>query len=157
MSAPIRTLMLLLLGFLVGCGNPGTGGYAPNKKVEPTVQTSEVKDSSNIYAIDCLDYVQSPKELQLYCADGGQQISKIQWTSWDENGALGRATSTKNTCDPDCAASNYDIRMVSIFLSDPIKNKENKIVFSSITLKYDDPLSNGQMVETVELPTEPTL
>jgi len=102
-----------------------------------------------------MEYVEAPKELQLYCADGGQQLSKIMWASWTKESAFALATSTKNTCNPDCASGNYDVRAASLLLSDLVTSPDGHQVFSRVSIKYDKPLSDGQSEEVVELPTEP--
>ena len=125
-----------------------------SKSPTPTSTPKASESVANIFVFDCLDDVQRPEELQLYCADGGQQLSKIVWSSWNEESALGIGISIKNTCEPYCAAGNYDTRKVNILLTDPTLSKSGKKVFTSVTLQYGKPLSNGRNEETVDLATE---
>ncbi len=140
---------------LIGCGKSGLPEKSASNLPSPSVTSTVDPASSKIFVIDCMDYVQSPAELQLYCADGGQQLSKIMWASWTADSAFGLATSSKNLCDPDCASGNYDVRIASLLLTDPVITKGDRKVFSRLTLKYDKPLTDGQREEIVDLPTEP--
>ncbi len=141
---------------LVGCSTSGVPREGVNPVTSPAVTAAPSPDvaSSGVFVIDCNEYLEAPKELQLYCADGGQQLSKILWASWSKESAFGLATSTKNTCDPDCASGNYDVRTASVLLSDLVTTADGHLVYSRISLKYDKPLSDGQSEEVVELPTE---
>jgi hypothetical protein len=142
---------------LVACAGVSQSPQSDAAPQPSTLSTSKSISgaSQEIFVIDCMDYVQSPAELQLYCADGGQQLSKITWASWTAESAFGLATSSKNICDPDCASGNYDVRIASLLLTDPVITKGDRKVFSRLTLKYDKPLTDGEREEVVDLLTEP--
>ncbi len=142
---------------IAGCSTSGVPREeaTPSASAEVSADPSPVSTPSGIFVVDCMEYVEAPKELQLYCADGGQQLSKIMWASWTKESAFALATSTKNTCNPDCASGNYDVRTASLLLSDLVTSPDGHQVFSRVSIKYDKPLSDGQSEEVVELPTEP--
>ena len=151
----LKSISLLCLTIIIAsCGSVPTPHESVSKSPTPISTPKASKSVANIFVFDCLDDVQRPEELQLYCADGGQQLSKIVWSSWDKESALGIGISIKNTCEPYCAAGNYDTRKVNILLTDPTLSKSGKKVFTSVTLQYDKPLSNGRSEETVDLATE---
>ena len=151
-----KAFSLALASFiLMACGGVSQSPQSDTAPQPSTPSTSTPAASSEIFVVDCMDYVQSPAELHLYCADGGQQLSKIMWASWTADSAFGLATSSKNICDPDCASGNYDVRIASLLLTDPVITKGDRKVFSRLTLKYDKPLTDGQREEIVDLPTEP--
>jgi len=156
----IRNWSALVLSSLAiaGCSTSGV----PREEASPSASAAVSADPSpdatapRIFVVDCMEYVEAPKELQLYCADGGQQLSKIMWASWSAESTFGLATSTKNTCDPDCASGNYDVRIATLLLSEPVKTSNGRKVFTKIVFKYDKSLSDGQLEEYLELPTELT-
>jgi len=151
-QALVATLTVVAL---TSCGSPAqTSGSTKSATSEaPSTQENE-SSAGKIFVIDCNEFVEQPQELQLYCADGGHQLSKIMWVSWSAESTFGLATSTKNTCDPDCASGNYDVRIATLLLAEPIETSDGRMVFTRIALKYDRPLSDGQSEEYLDLPTE---
>ena len=146
---------MLTVVALTGCGSPAQTSDSTKSATSKAPSTQESESSAGkIFVIDCNEFVEQPQELQLYCADGGHQLSKIMWVSWSAESTFGLATSTKNTCNPDCASGNYDIRTASVLLSEPIETSDGRMVFTRIALKYDRPLSDGQSEEYLDLPTE---
>ena len=141
---------------IMGCSTAGMPREEASPSASASVSADPAPDATapRIFVVDCMEYVEAPKELQLYCADGGHQLSKIMWVSWSAESTFGLATSTKNTCDPDCASGNYDIRTASVLLSEPIQMPDGRMVFTRIALKYDKPLSDGQSEEYLDLSTE---
>ncbi len=146
---------MLTVVALTGCGSPAQTSDSTKSAMNEAPSTQESESSAGkIFVIDCNEFVEQPQELQLYCADGGHQLSKIMWVSWSAESTFGLATSTKNTCDPDCASGNYDVRIATLLLAEPIETWVGRMVFTRIALKYDRPLSDGQSEEYLDLPTE---
>ncbi len=141
---------------IMGCSTAGMPREEASPSASASVSADPAPDATapRFFVVDCMEYVEAPKELQLYCADGGHQLSKIMWVSWSAESTFGLATSTKNTCNPDCASGNYDIRTASVLLSEPIETPDGRMVFTRIALKYDKPLSDGQSEEYLDLSTE---
>ena len=65
----------------------------------PVAQNSE---NSDIYVVNCVTFEEKPVELVLYCADAGQILNEITWSSWTPTEAIGAGTSTRNDCEPSC-------------------------------------------------------
>jgi hypothetical protein len=108
----------------------------------------------DIYVVNCVTFEQKPIELVLYCADAGQILDAIKWSTWTNQTATGVGTSTANTCEPSCVDGNYFISQVEIKLTKPVTASDGKRVFSEIEVQYDKVQPNGTMDETLGLPTD---
>jgi hypothetical protein len=123
-----------------GCGQASTAA-----------QTSQDTD---IYVVNCVTFEEKPVELVLYCADAGQILNQITWSSWSASEALGEGTSTTNDCEPSCAEGKDVISAVEIKLNKPVTSESGKRVFSQIEIQYDKVQPSGVMDEVLELPTD---
>jgi hypothetical protein len=117
----------------------------------PVAQSSE---NSDIYVVNCVTFEEKPVELVLYCADAGQILNEISWSSWTPNEAIGMGTSTANDCEPSCAEGKDVISAVEIKLTKPVTSESGKRVFSNIEIQYDKVQPSGVMDEVLELPTD---
>ena len=108
---------------------------------------------TDLYAVNCVSFEQKPVELVLYCADAGQILNEISWSSWTATEALGTGTSTANDCEPSCAEGNDVVSAVEIKLFQPITSESGKRVFSQIEIQYDKVQPSGVMDEVLDLPT----
>jgi hypothetical protein len=117
----------------------------------PVAQSSE---NSDIYVVNCVTFEEKPVELVLYCADAGQILNEISWSSWTPNEATGMGTSTANDCEPSCAEGKDVISAVEIKLTKPVTSESGKRVFSNIEIQYDKVQPSGVMDEVLELPTD---
>ena len=114
-------------------------------------QTSE---NSDIYVVNCVTFEEKPVELVLYCADAGQILNEITWSSWTSTEANGAGTSTANDCEPSCAEGKDVISAVEIKLTKPVTSESGKRVFSNIEIQYDKVQPSGVMDEILDLPTD---
>ena len=117
----------------------------------PVAQSSE---NSGVYVVNCVTFEEKPVELVLYCADAGQILNEISWSSWTPNEATGMGTSTANDCEPSCAEGKDVISAVEIKLTKPVTSESGKRVFSNIEIQYDKVQPSGVMDEVLELPTD---
>ena len=137
----MRLLSLLTLSLVIsGCN-----------QTAPVAQSSE---NSDIYVVNCVTFEEKPVELVLYCADAGQILNEISWSSWTPNEATGMGTSTANDCEPSCAEGKDVISAVEIKLTKPVTSESGKRVFSNIEIQYDKVQPSGVMEEVLELPTD---
>jgi hypothetical protein len=137
----MRLLSLLTLSLVIsGCN-----------QTAPVAQSSE---NSDIYVVNCVTFEEKPVELVLYCADAGQILNEISWSSWTPNEATGMGTSTANDCEPSCAEGKDVISAVEIKLTKPVTSESGKRVFSNIEIQYDKVQPSGVMDEVLELPTD---
>ncbi len=138
----LKSLLVVFGVFLTisGCGSP------QNTESEAT--------SPEIYVVNCFETAQKPVELVLYCADAGQILSEIKWTTWSEPIAQGTGISYANDCEPSCAEGNDVISNVEISLINPITSSDGKRVFSQVEIQYDKVQPSGVMDEVLDLPTD---
>ena len=137
----MRLLSLLTLSLVIsGCN-----------QTAPVAQSSE---NSDIYVVNCVTFEEKPVELVLYCADAGQILNEISWSSWTPTEATGAGTSTANDCEPSCAEGKDVISAVEIKLTKPVTSESGKRVFSNIEIQYDKVQPSGVMDEVLELPTD---
>ena len=116
----------------------------------PVAQSSE---NTDIYVVNCVTFEEKPVELVLYCADAGQILNEITWSSWTPTEAIGAGTSFANDCEPSCAEGSDVTSKVEIRLFKPITSDSGKIVFSQIEMQYDKVQPSGVMDEVLDLPT----
>ena len=117
----------------------------------PVAQSSE---NTDIYVVNCVTYEEKPVELVLYCADAGQILNEITWSSWSPTEAIGAGTSTANDCEPTCVEGKDIISAVEIKLTKPVTSSSGKRVFSNIEIQYDKVQPSGVMDEVLDLPTD---
>ena len=110
--------------------------------------------NTDIYVVNCVTFEEKPVELVLYCADAGQILNEITWSSWTPTQAIGAGTSTANDCEPSCAEGKDVISAVEIKLTKPITSESGKRVFSNIEIQYDKVQPSGVMDEVLDLPTD---
>jgi len=115
--APKRIIILVLALAAI------FAGYFLTHDSKPSVsQTSHVK-ASQVLTWDCEYPEYKPETIMIYCGDGGAYISKINWTSWDQDGATGMGEYYKNLCEPDCADGKIVHAPVKVALSDLTQRK----------------------------------
>ena len=133
-------IVILTFGALSGCvqANP------------PVI----VQTDTSLYVVNCVTFEQKPVELVLYCADAGQILTEISWSSWTSQEAIGTGTSTTNDCEPNCAAGTDVVTKVDIKLINPVTSEEGRQVFSQIEMQYENPQPSGVMDEILDLPTD---
>ena len=108
---------------------------------------------TDLYVVNCVTFEQKPVELVLYCADAGQILNQITWSSWTSTEAKGSGISIANDCEPSCAEGSDVTSKVEIRLFKPITSDSGKIVFSQIEMQYDKVQPSGVMDEVLDLPT----
>jgi len=115
---------------------------------------AQTSGNTDIYVVNCVTFEEKPVELVLYCADAGQILNEITWSSWTPTEATGAGTSTANDCEPSCAEGKDVISAVEIKLTKPVTSESGKRVFSNIEIQYDKVQPSGVMDEVLDLPTD---
>ena len=100
--------------------------------------------------INCIEAVSQPAELVLYCADAGQILTEISWSSWGNDLAIGQGKSVTNICEPTCAEGDFVTVGVDLTLSD-LTESEGRLVYTKVSMVYSEPV-NGVLEEIFELP-----
>jgi len=72
---------------------------------------------SQVLTWDCEYPEYKPESIMIYCGDGGAYIDKIEWDSWNQEGASGTGQYYKNLCEPDCADGEILHAPVNVRLS----------------------------------------
>ena len=129
--ASVAVAVLLLAGSLTGC----------SQSVQATV-------------FDCKQYVQTPKDFTPYCADAGQNFSKVSWSYWGGDFANGTGKAITNLCQPNCAAGRLDVTDADLTLDKPVKLGSKK-VFTELVIKYHDSVAGHPLIEKLSLGTKP--
>lgn len=134
-------LVIATIGALSACTQAGT-------------QTATQAQNDDIYVVNCVTFEQKPAEIVLYCADAGQILTEIKWSTWSSQEATGTGISTTNDCEPNCAAGTDVVTNVDIKLIKPVTSAEGRKVFSQIEMQYEKPQPSGVMDEVLDLPTD---
>lgn len=72
---------------------------------------------NEILTWDCEFPEYKPTSITLTCADGGWQVGKISWQTWNKDGATGTGTFYENLCEPSCAEGKVVNEAVTLRLS----------------------------------------
>lgn len=118
---------ILLLATILGLG---IGGYS---------FISSAREN-HVYVVNCgiVDY--KPGAILQTCADGNIAISQIEWESWSQAGARGKAIYIVNDCNPDCASGKGLTSEVTFTLTgdNPLAVVNGKKVLNHLTIKTHD-------------------
>ena len=73
--------------------------------------------SSQVYVSNCglLDY--KPTAMLKFCVETSEGISKIEWLTWNADGATGKGLYQVNDCQPSCEIGKIHFAEVEIILS----------------------------------------
>jgi hypothetical protein len=69
------------------------------------------------YFNDCGYPEYKPQSLTEFCADAGNGVTKIKWSSWTSTRASGTGSFYVNQCDPNCADGKLIWAKVKVVLS----------------------------------------
>jgi hypothetical protein len=69
------------------------------------------------YFNDCGYPEYKPQSLTQFCADAGNGVTKIKWSSWTSTKASGTGSFYVNQCDPNCADGKLIWAKVKVVLS----------------------------------------
>ncbi|AYF77069.1 hypothetical protein D7D52_28320 [Nocardia yunnanensis] len=96
-------------------------GVAPRAAAAPAKQA----DSQ---VLDCAGRAPAikPNRLEPGCSSSHQYLTDVTWQVWGSDVAVGEGTYHLNTCDPACAAGNYETLHAWVVLSDPSKGRFTK-------------------------------
>jgi len=92
---------------------------------EPTIKTTDV------LTWDCESAEYKPESITLTCADGGELIRSITWTTWTSKSASGTGIYSINLCNPNCAEGQRLEEPVEVVLSDA-EQVSKKIVYKTL-------------------------
>ena len=99
------------------------GSYFQLQK--PAIKATEV------LTWDCGSLVNQPESITLTCADGGEMIYSITWTTWTSRSASGTGIYSINLCNPNCAEGQRLEEPVEVVLSNAEQDSK-KIVYKTL-------------------------
>jgi len=145
-----KLLLITLACFLVsGCaGNSDEVIDSSNSLswMDEFIEVQEDSDSENVYTFVCESLVKKPERVTTTCADFGEEVLDIKWTSWIAGGAKGTGTHSFNDCLPDCAEGTRVTSPVYLWLEGTTSDGENYYLnnlFIVPKAAYDDGTSTS--------------
>ena len=87
--------------------------------ISPIAQTSVTAATPPAYFNDCGYPEYKPQSLTEFCADAGNGVTKIKWSSWTSTRAVGTGSYYLKLCDPNCADGKLAWAKVKVVLSGP--------------------------------------
>lgn len=89
---------------------------------------------------DCTTPSVEPAEIVLACADDGEVLTGLHWTSWTATSAWAVGTLVYNDCIPDCAAGQrHSVPDTTITLTVPIHGAGGSVVWSEVQESPEPP------------------
>ena len=95
---------------------------------KPAIKATEV------LTWDCGSLVNQPESITLTCADGGEMIYSITWTTWTSRSASGTGIYSINLCNPNCAEGQRLEEPIEIAL-DNAEQDSKKIVYKTLIFR----------------------
>jgi len=92
---------------------------------EPAIKATDV------LTWDCESLVYQPESITVTCADGGELIHSITWTTWTSKSASGTGIYSINLCKPNCAEGQRLEEPVEVALSNAEQDLK-KIVYKTL-------------------------
>lgn len=83
----------------------------------PAVAAAQDDDLRVFFPGNCERNQYQPKRIQVFCADGGMLITRIEYSSYGAKRAAGSGVARVNDCEPNCAAGNTSRHDVNLRLS----------------------------------------
>jgi len=123
----------------------------------PPTTTIPVDASIEVYG-NCTNPSVEPTEIVLTCADYGELLEGLHWTSWTTSSAMAVGTLVYNDCVPDCASGHHhSVTGTVVTLSVPVRAAGGALVWS---LVQEDPEPPGYATGPYHggpqpLPTQP--
>lgn len=132
---------LVVLAALAGCGSDGA----------TTTTVTAGSPTANVAILGCQGNLKDePVEVNACAADDGINVDHVEWTGWGEDPAYGRGRAIVNTCEPDCAAGNYNIFRVVLMATGlkPCKGTQvyRTIRFAVIEVTSTPPIPPGELI-----------
>jgi hypothetical protein len=100
-------------------------------------QQSKTITPEQVLTWDCETALYKPESITITCADGGIFVEKIQWSTWNKEGATGRGIYSENLCEPNCAEGERVTALVKLTLSNMTELK-GKIYLRTLDIRASD-------------------
>lgn len=124
--------LLLVIALAVTALNGDSEKTLPTDQANSQRLTADV-EPAKIRTWNCEIPEFQPENIILTCADGGWALESIAWSSWLVEGAQGRATFSKKTCEPSCAEGEILREPVEISLSNVVQ-RDGEFYFRTLDI-----------------------
>jgi hypothetical protein len=115
---------------LTACGGTTTRSSLGTSSV-PT-SGPPVDAAIEVYG-DCTRPSVEPAEIVLTCADHGEVLRGLHWTSWTASSASALGTLDYNDCEPNCADGHrHDVPGTAVTLTVPVRGAGGQLVWSEV-------------------------
>jgi hypothetical protein len=136
---------------LTACGGPSpkvsagttsppttTSGSATSTSAYPTT-TVPVDTAIGVYG-DCSKPSVEPAEIVLTCADYGEILEGLHWSTWTASAAAAVGTLVYNDCSPDCASGHHhSVPDTAVTLTIAVPGATRKMVWSEVQESPEPP------------------
>jgi hypothetical protein len=106
---------------------------------EPPTTAGAIDTDIEVYG-DCTSPSVEPAEIVLACADYGEVLEGLDWTSWTATKATAIGILVYNDCVPDCAEGHqHSLTGDQVTLTNPVRGAGGRIVWSEAQLVPEIP------------------
>ena len=121
--------------------------------VAPTTTVAPVDRSIAVYG-DCKTPTVEPRQIVMTCADYGEILDNLHWTSWTARSASAVGTLVYNDCTPNCAEGHHhSVPDLHVTLTRPVRGATSQLVWSQVEYSPKPP---GYQPGPESLPVRPT-
>lgn len=104
-----------------------------------TTTTLPIDTAIGVYG-NCTSPSVEPAEIVLTCADYGEVLMGLHWTSWTTTNASAVGTLVYNDCEPDCANGHqHSVPGTTVTLTVPIHGAGGSLVWSEVQENPEPP------------------
>jgi hypothetical protein len=130
-----------------------TATTVPATTTSTAVPTTKVTVDTNVKVYgDCKTATVEPKEIILTCADLGEIVQGVSWSSWTATSATGVGTWLYKDCTPSCATGkSRTLPNTHITLTTPVSDPSGQRVWSQLEASQFPPGLTGPQ----SIPTQP--
>jgi hypothetical protein len=105
----------------------------------PATVVPAIDTAVSVYG-NCTSPSVEPAEIVLTCADYGEVLTGLQWTSWTATSASAAGTLVYNDCIPDCAGGqHHSVPGTTVTLTAPVRGAGATLVWSQVQENPEPP------------------
>lgn len=111
----------------------------PTTSSLPPPTTTPVDSSIEVYG-NCTSPSVEPTEIVLTCADYGELLEGLNWTSWTASSATAVGTLVYNDCVPNCAGGTHrSVPGTRVTFTTPVSGASGRLVWSMVQENPEPP------------------
>ena len=119
--------------------SPPTSMPTTPTSTTPTTTAPSIASNIKVYG-NCTTPSVEPPEIVLTCADYGELLEGLHWTSWTSAGATAVGTLVYNDCKPNCASGqHHQVPGTVVTLGEPVRGADGQIVWSTVQENPEPP------------------